>query len=333
MILRLDPDAFRDCSEDAEHWSYIFCSDELPHFCRLLLEMSIDDVENLLCTTTLSIDIVPLVRNGQVTEIDSYPAGLSRMGRLLDPLHQLHSLGAAQIDGPLSGSYKGHLISSICKDCPSAADIIHTTMVSLNQADEQARNGRLLQANVGYKEALNIIRSCCWRYSEKDVIMENGPFPGLRAMDSISNIVVRLQARIAAVYVEREKLRMARIYTERALDPRRKFDDRSWKVHELNIEPWEGVAYAEVFDVAAKISYKHGDVREAIRDLEEAGALVPLNEEQTSRLERWQNRVDSLERRRTKKREAKDMHTERQNEKTEGIANSLWITDKRRLTL
>lgn len=325
--------SWENASEDGRPWSYIFCSDELPNFCRLLLKMSIDEHNILLRKTALYLDINPANRNGQATQMDSYPGGLSRIRKLLDPLHQLHSLGAAQVQGPLSGGYKAEIITSICKDCPTAMHIIHTTMVSLHQADEQASKGELLQANVCYKIALNLVRSCCWRYHVQEFAMENGPFQGLTTVENIEIIVVRLQARIAAVYFESGKLRMARIYTERALDPRRPYDHRHNKLYSLDIEPWEGAVYAEVLHVAAKISYTHGDVREATRDLEKAGELVPLNEEQKCRLEVWKNHVDSLDMRRAKQREANEMQSQKRNEKIEGIAKSLLISEKRRLTL
>ncbi|CAF9922819.1 MAG: hypothetical protein ALECFALPRED_002234 [Alectoria fallacina] len=329
------PNRWLDAFEDGRPWRYIFCSDELPEFCRLLLKMSMDD-EDILRKTTLYLDINPAIGNGQAIDIDSNPAGLSRMERLLGPLRQLHSLGAAQIQGPLSGHYKGEVIKSICKECPTAMDIINKTMVSLNQADDQASKGQLVQANQGYKKALSFLRSCCWRYDEREFVMKSGPFPRLEAEQSIKNFVVRLQARIAAVYLESGKLRMARVYTERALDPRRPYDDRHNKEYCLDIEPWEGVAYAEVLHVAAKISYRHGGVYQATADLQDAGQLVPLTEEQEFRLEAWQNHSDSLRDRYTKRIEARRLQSQKQEEKTEGIdtpdQNSL-VPGKRRLTL
>lgn len=323
-----------DISEDGRPWSYIFCSDELPKFCRLLFETSVND-DSVLRKTVLYLDINPAIGNGQATEIDSHQAGLSRIGRLLNPLHQLHSFGAAQIDGPLSGSYKEGIIASICKDCPTAVDIIHSTIVSLNQADEQASKGQLLQANQGYKAALNSIRSCCWRYDEWDFVLDSGPFPGLEAEQIIHNISVRLVARIAAVYLESGKLRMARIYTERALDPRRPYDDRQNKVYSLSIETWESVVYAEVLHVAAKISYAHGDVKEAKEDLETAGQLVPFDEEQESRHKSWQDHANRLQQRNAKRRGARELQSQKRDEKTAGTENSDQIStpEQTRLTL
>ncbi|CAD6594353.1 MAG: hypothetical protein ASARMPREDX12_008700 [Alectoria sarmentosa] len=329
------PDRWLDPSEDGRPWRYIFCSDELPEFCRLLLKMSMDD-DDILRKTALYLDINPAIGNGQAIEIDGNPAGLSRMERLLGPLRQLHSLGAAQIQGPLSGHYKGEVIQSICKDCPTAMDIVNQTMVSLRQADDQASKGQLLQANQGYKKALSFLRSCCWRYDEQEFVIKSGPFPRLEAEQCIKNFVVRLQARIAAVYLEMGKLRMARVYTERALDPRRPYDDRHNKEYCLDIEPWEGVAYAEVLHVAAKISYAHGGVYQATADLGDAGLLVPLTEEQEARLEAWQNHSNSLRDRYTKREEARKLRSQKQEEKTEGIEGpdqNSPVPGKRRLTL
>ena len=316
-----DTNGWMDASEDAEPWNYIFCSDELPEFCRLLLKISRYDT-SLLRNTVLFVDLNAAIGNGEANEIDSYPAGRARLRKHLGPLHQLHSFGAALIDGPLSGSYKREIISSVCKHCPTAMMIIHTTMVSLKQADEQASKGQLLQANLCYKAALSFVRSCCWRYYEGDIIMNSGPFPGLTAKQNIDNIVVRLQARIAAVYFESGQLRMARIYTERAIDPCRPFDNRHNKVYKLSIEPWQGAVFAEVLHVAAKISYTHGDVHEARNDLWDAGQLVPFDEEQQSRYEAWHIHSEDLLSRKAKQREARDLQSEQLNEKTEGIESS-----------
>ena len=180
-------------SEDRRPWRYIFCSNELPEFCRILVRMSRAD-DSILRGTALYIDINPAIVGRRATEIDDNPAGKVRMQRLLDPLRQLHSLGTVQIDGPLSGSYKGKIITSICKHVPTAMDIIHSTSASLEQADKRASQGQLRQANLEYKAALSLIRSCCWRYQEREFVMDSGPFPGLKALHVIYNLVVRLQA-------------------------------------------------------------------------------------------------------------------------------------------
>ena len=305
-------------SEDGRPWRYIFCSNELPEFCRILLRMSRAD-DSILQGTALYIDVNPAIVSGRATDIDDNPAGKVRMQGLLDPLRQLHSLGTVQIDGPLSGSYKGKVITSICKHVPTAMDIIHSTSAFLEQADERASKGQLRQANLEYKAALSLIRSCCWRYQEREIVMDSGPFPGLEALHVIYNLVVRLQARIAEVYLRSESLRMARIYTERALDPRRPYDDRHNKMYSLDIQPWQGVVFAEVLDVAAKISYTHGDVYEATLSLKEAGRLVPFNEEQQSRYEAWEIHAERLRVRRASREERKRLQRQKQIVKAEGI--------------
>ena len=302
-----------DEAEDGRPWTYIFCSEELPEFCRLLLKLSRND-HGVLQKTALYIDINPDILNGQVTEIDSNPAGRARSQKLLEPLRQLHGLGAAQIDGPLSGSYKGYIITSICKHCPTAEDIVHTTMAYIIQADQQASEGQLRQANLGYKAALSLIRSCCWRNQDRGFIMDGGPFPGLEAFQVIYNVVVRLQARVAEAYFRGGKLRMARIYTERALGPRLRHDITD----ALNIEPWQQAVYAEVHHVAAKISYANGDLCEAIHQLWKAGDLVPLNEEEESRYEAWEAHLNRLRNRLNGRWKSRRMERKKQIEKAEG---------------
>ena len=324
-----------DASEDGRPWTYFFCSEELPEFCRLLFSMSTEN-ENVLHMTALYLDISPAIGNGQTTEIDSNPAGLSRMEKLVGPLRQLHSFGAAQVQGPLSGSYKGKIISSVCRDCPTVMDAIHTTMTFLDQADEQVSRGQLRQASLGYKAALSLACSCCWRYDEQDFKMNSGPFPGLTTVQNIYNIKVRLQARIAAVYFRSGKLRMARIYIERALDPRRPYDNRSNKLYELYIMPWENVVYAEVLHVAAQISYTQGDVSDAVQALKDARKFAPFNKEQQSRCEAWRDHRKSIRNRNANRAEARRLQSQKRDEKTEGIEtpneNPL-VPGNRRLTL
>ena len=225
--------------EDGRPWNYIFCSDELPEFCRLLLSNFQHRLDSLR-ETVLYINIHSAITNGQAEVIDNHPAGRARMERFLGPLRQLHSLGAAQIDGPLSGSYKGEIIRSICRHCPTAMDVVHAAIASLKQADEQASRSQLRHANLGYKATLSLLRSCYWHHQEKDFIMSDGPFPGLEAHKVVDNFVVRLQARIAAVYYKINQLRMARIYTRRAMDRRLRDHPRG----RLDIEAWEHTVYA-----------------------------------------------------------------------------------------
>ena len=307
-----------DAPEDGRPWNYIFCSDELPEFCRLMLYVYEND-DSLLKETVLYVDINPAIANGQVKEVDDHPTGRARMQKVLDPLRPLHSLGAAQIDGPLSGSYKGEIIKSICKPHPTATDIVYETIASLEQADEHASKHQFRRANLEYKAALSLIRSCCWQHREWDIVMSDGPFPGLKVYQVFDNLVVRLQARIAAVYYKSNELRMARIYTERALDPRR-ISDRSNPIHhELVIEPWEHIVYAEVLHVVAKLSYTCGNIFRATHSLSQAGILAPFDEEQISRHKTWKTHADRLTARHVEKWEAKTKQLNKRNQQAEGM--------------
>ena len=310
-------DQREDAPEDGRPWNYILCSDELPKFCRLMLYVCGTDY-SLLKETVLYVDINSAIANGQVKGIDDHLPGRARMQKVLDPLRLLHSLGAAQINGPLSGSDKGEIIRRVCRPPPTAADIVYETSASLEQADKQAREGKLRQANLGYKAALSLIRSCCWQHQESDFVMIDGPFPGLTVYRVVDNIEVRLQARIATVYYKINELRLARIYTERALDPRRPYGPLDKIYYTLDIEPWEGIVYAEVLHVAAMISYTHGNVREANYILSQAGKYVPFDEEQKSRGEAWQAHADKLRAIHVKKAEARERRLEKQHEKAEG---------------
>lgn len=311
-----------EASESGKPWRYIFSREELPTFCRLLLKLYKNDASTIR-NTALYIGINPAIWNGQATEIDSNASGLSRMTKLLEPLRQLHSFGAAQIEGPLSGSYKGEIIRSVCKDCPTAVDIINTAIAALNQSDEQVSKGHPSGARLGYKIALSCVRSCCWQYDERDFTLGSGTFLGLMAFQAMSNLKVRLQGRIAASYFASGMMRMARIYTERALDPRRPYDRRHNKMYSpLDIEPWEHEVYAEVLDLAAQIRYAQGNVWEAMGQLGEAGELRPLDQEQKSRYEAWQKRADWLQTRRANQQEARERQLQKQNENNEGIGIS-----------
>ena len=333
MSLTLDGDALDDMSQNRGGWfgnanpevrppwkSYIFCSDQLPELCRFLVEFRGAN-DRFLRNLVLCVDISPAVGKEHTTEIDSSPAGRTRMRKFFDPLRQLHSLGAVQIDGPLSGSYKSKVITSVCKPCPTAMAIIHETVISLNKADELANEGQFRHAKLEYNAALSLIRSCCWRYREQEFTMDEGPFPGLKAFQAVSNLVVRLQARIAVVYLRSEKLRMARIYTDRAMDPRRPIDRRGNKEYYLEIKPWEGIVYAEVLHVAAIISYTHGDVHEAIRRLREAREFVLFNEEQASRYKAWQAHAERLRERYYRRQETRSKQKEKQSEKLESMCS------------
>ena len=288
-------DKWEEAPEDGRPWNYIFCRDELPEFCRLLVKLH-RNTDSLLKETVLYLGVSSNISTEHVKAIDDHPAGRARMEKLLGPLRRLHGLGAAEIDGPLSGSFKGEIIESICKHCPVAMDIVHETVASLEQADEKAGKNQLQQANLGYKAALSLIRSCCWKHQEENFIMGDGPFPGLEVRKVVDNIVVLLQARIASVYFARNQMRMARIYTERAIDPRRAYDDRYNKVYdELDIQPWEHSVYAEVLHVAAMISSTHGNFGDTLLSLRLASEYVPFNEEQQSRFEALQAHAEKLD--------------------------------------
>ena len=316
MTLTLDPvSVAEDVDDDQRPWKYIFCRDELPTFCRIISKCFRKN-HGLLGNTTIHIAINPDIWKGQTTYIDSTPIGLSRMEKLLGPLRQLHSFGTAQVEGPLSGSYKGSIITSLCKDCPTAMEVIQTAMLTLEQGDDNTGTGKLLLANQAYKTALCCVRSCCWLYDERDFVMDQGPFPGLKAHQAKSNLKTRLQARIASVYLKSGMLRMARIYTERAVDRRRPFDRRGYKVYSLELQPWQRPVYAEVLQVSAEISYIHGDVRGAVCDLEHAGEYASLDERQESRLGEWQNHLCDRSTERAKLREIYDRKRE---DKTRGI--------------
>lgn len=318
------PDSWEDVDgcwqktpEDRRAWKYIFCRDELPEFCRLLLQES--EHNNSLRSIVLYIDISPAIGSGQATEIDTSPAGRTRLWKLLNPLRQLHSLGAVQIDGPVSGRYKGLVITSVCKDCPTALDIIHETVTSLNEADNQASKGQPRQAILDYKAAISVVRSCSWRYDEREVVTDGGPFPGMKANQVTQNLVVRLQARIAAVYLNINRPRMVRIYIDRALQTYGLHRRREEELYHLHIEPWQQVVFAEVLHVAAMNSYMHGDVYKAKETLWKASEFVPLDGEQTSRYNTWRAHADWLEARRAKRDEVRSSQRQRYAKKLQGM--------------
>ena len=314
-----DKHEFIDAPEAGNPWNYIFCSSQLPEFCRLLLEK---DVE-VLRQTALFVEIDFSSQTGHATETGSSPGGLSRVDELLNPLGQLHSFGLVQIHGPLSDRYKNELSASICKNCPYPEAIIQLNMVSLDRADEQVSKGHFTKANLIYKSALSSIRSCKWPYRRGAYIMDDGPFPGLTSFKTVSNLVVRLQARIASVYLQTGQLRMARIYTERALDPRKAYDDRFNKQDYIETEKWEGAVYAEVLHVAANISYANNDVGKALYDLRQASARAPFDEEQAIQYKIWESQCNERrakkEQREVQREEACSIYSRKENEKIEGI--------------
>ena len=319
----IDSEDLPDCSAydsvNGQPLNYIFCADELPTFCRLLLKRHKNSDGRFLRNTSIQININGDIWNGEPTDIDrSIPVGLSRMQKLLGPLDQLHSFRTAQIQGPLSGSYKTNIISNLLRDGPSALEILPNVVMSLDRGDKQVEHNLPFHAIQEYKAALNHVRSCCWLYEERHFLMEDGPFPNLSAAQTTHNLKVRLLARIASVYRNLGMLRMARIYTERAFDPRRPLDDRANKLYCLKLEPWQKVVYAEVLRVSAKIRYQYGHISEALNQIREAGEYTALNEEQKERLEAWQAHGDSLRDRHAKRDEAKDLQRKKQGEKVEG---------------
>ena len=325
MTLTVDPPlpgdlAFYISSDpsDEQPCKYIFCLDELPTFCRLYSKnLGKYSKGQPLRNTKIHIDI-PKTWKQQSREIDRSGFSLLRLHKLLDPLRQLHSFGAAQIQGPLSASYKSRVIADLCKECPTAMDVIGTATVILAQGDEQVSQGLPIDAINKYKTALNHVRSCCWLYDEQVLIMDGGPFPGLTAKQTMRNLKVRLLARIASTYFQNGMLRMARIYVERALDPHHNFDYEYHKLHQLYRRPWQHVVYAEVLYVSAQIWYAYGHVSDAIWDLRKAQEYVELNEEQQFTLEAWQRHEDRLSERRAKKDQARETRFQKEGLKTEG---------------
>ena len=300
-------------SSDEQPCKYIFCVDEIPTFCRLLSKnLGRYSEGQSFRNTKIHIDI-PKTWKQQSREIDRSGFSLLRLHKLLDPLRQLHSFGSAQIEGPLSASYKSSVIADLCKKCPTAMDVIGIAAVMLGQGDEQVRQDLTVDAINKYKTALNHVRSCCWVYYEQATVMDSGPFPGLMAKPAMRNLKVRLLARIASTYFQNGMLRMARIYIERALDPH-----GYHKLHQLKRRLWQHVVYAEVLHASAQIWYANGHVSNAIRDLRNAQKYVELNEEQQCLLEAWQKHEDRLSERRAKKDQARETQLQKEGLKTEG---------------
>lgn len=176
---KCEKDEWEDAPEDGRPWKYIFCSNELPDFCRLLLEISMRD-DRMLRNTALYVEIDPKIGNG-ATDLASSPAGLSRMRNAFGSLGHLHSFCAAQVDGPLSDNHKSEIIDTVCRERPTAMELIRHVLLSLKQADEKADGDHLRKAIVEYKTALSLIRSYCWRHDERHFVMHVVPFRGLAA--------------------------------------------------------------------------------------------------------------------------------------------------------
>lgn len=300
-------------SADDQPCRYIFCLDELPIFCRLLLkEFGKHSKCISLRSTAIHININTTWKE-QTLEMDCSVSGLLRLHKLLDPLRQLHSFGAAQIEGPLSANYKSSMIADLCKECPNAMDVIGTTTEMLGQGDELDRQGLVVDAINKYRTALDYVRSCCWIYDEQDFVLDSGLFPGLTAKQTMQNLKVRLLARLASIYFQNKKLRMARIYVDRALDPQPDDDCHYRSLWRLDRRPWQQVVYAEVLHVSARIWYTYGRIPDAIQAVRNAQEYVELNDEQQSTLEAWQRHEDAQQERRTKARETR-LQKERSND-------------------
>ena len=331
MTLTVDPPIAADMlsyeSSESAHeqpCKYIICLDELPTFCRLLSK-SLGKLSKgqSLRKTAIHIDIPDSLKE-QSRVIDRSGFSLLRLHKLLDPLRQLHSFGAAHIEGPLSASYISSVVADLCKKCPTAMDVIETATVMLGQGDEKVRQDLPVDAINKYKTALNHVRSCYWVYNEWFFIMDSGPFPGLTADQTMGNLKVRLLARIASTYFEIKMLRMARLYVERALDPHHRSDYEFHSLYQLDRRPWQHVVYVEVLHVSAQIWYAYGHVSNAIWDLRNAQEYVELNEEQQCLLEVWQRHEDRLSKRRAKKIQAREIQLQKEGLNTEGMRT--WST-------
>ena len=314
-------------SEEGQPSRYVFSKDELPTFCRLLLSLNKSTDHHLRDTarlrdTAIHISVNDSIWNGHPAEMDCNPVGRSKIQKLLDPLRQLHSFGTAQCEGPISSSYKRSIITDLCRDPPTAMDIYHNAMLSVSQADQLVSRDHPHDAIQEYKAALNSVRSCCWLYREFDVPMTT---TGLTMNQVMENLNVKLHAQIASNYFKIGEHRMARIYVERALDPRRGYDDRFNKTYELELEPWQYAVYAEVLHVSAEINFSHGKVGDANGETREADGFVPLNEDQRRISEVYRKRADELCDRLAKRVEMIDLQYQRRKEKAHGISAILII--------
>ena len=304
---------------DKQPSKYVFCVDELPTFCRRLLKgLGKHNKGENLRETTIHIDIRNNWRN-QSWEMDRSASGVLRLHKLLDPLRQLHSLRAVQIEGPLSASYKRNVIADLGKESPTAMDLIGTAIMMLDQGDQHIRQDCLIDAINIYKTALNCVRSCCWIYDERDFLLDSGPFPGLTAEQTMRNMKVRLLARIASTYFQKGMLRMARIYTERALKREHSpyFQDRT--LYQVDRRPWQQVVYTEVLHVSAQIFYAYGYVSKALKDLRKAQEYAELNVEQLCTLQAWEMHRDRLSERRTNTFRASLNHFQKKGLNTVGM--------------
>ena len=288
---------------------YILCISELPTFCRLLLKHIKPSYVRNFRNTTIHVEIDVAIWKGDSKEIDRSPVGLSRLQRLLDPLHRLYGFSAAQVEGPMSSSYKRGIIEGLCKDPPTAIDIIETATRLLNQGDEQVRQTCPFRALQIYKDALAHVRSCSWSYNERYFIMERGPFSGLKLEQVQFNLKNSLRARIASLYLSSGMSRMAQIYVERA---------HYSTEYPNRLQPWQYPVFAEVFHVSAQICHTKGDIREAIEQICQAGEYIPLNEEQQCRLDAWEKHMAKIAAKAAKRYEFRRLRRQKR-ELNEGI--------------
>ena len=298
-----------DVCENERPRKFIFTSDELPRLCQFWMK------EKYLERVAIYIDINDAKWNGHSTEIDRHPAGLSKLRRLLEPLDLLRGIGAAQIEGPLSSSYKLGVIESLCRGQPTGMDTLQCAIATFIKGDEKLRQNDSSSASELYKKALNYVHSCnwlsvsAWPWHEEETVLDNGLFSGLKAGQAIFNLRITLFARIAAIYLENWMLRMARIYIERAFDLRRPYFREGFKHwEELNLRDSSEVpVFAEVLHVSAQVSHRQGDVRNAAHDLGRAENYQPLDEEQKCRLKTWKDHIASLDQRKTERADAADL--------------------------
>jgi len=139
---------------------------------------------------------------------------------------------------------------------------------------------------------------------------------------------LRLQVRLASCYLAMGKLRMARVWAERAYGPRRSYyigrRPRKEKIP-LNVESdgsVQSALYAEVMLIAARISYANDDVWEAGREIDEARRLQPPHSKIKAETEEMRvkilGRQAVLLHRREQRRKSQDRACWMEDEKSEG---------------
>ena len=318
MTLTLDSSHFVFWDVDPEQsCEYIFCIEEMPTFCRLLSKLQKRYPHPPLRRPSIFVNVSATWRDVQ-WEMDCSAAGLLRLQKLLGPLRQLHIFGTAQIEGPISDSYKSDVIASLCKNPPTATELIQTVMMCSSEADELLGQGFAIDAIGKYKSALNCVRSSRWRHDFRRFAVDSGSLAGLSAEQPICSLKVRLLARIALTYFDSGRMRMARIYVARAIGSYSVLFGYA-KLRKLGYRPWEPDVFAEVLHVSAQIWYACGHVEDAVGDLCRARGYVELNEEQQRRLEVWQKQNSRLRERREKKAKSRDLQLQQEARKVESM--------------